>query len=723
MKKSTFKRFYLTSSIFLFIFISFGLFTSSNLYSQSTTIRLKNITPLGKWIDVREQNTYYASFGSLIKDSEGLHLFFAGSGKDYVEGEWPEWQKDTLYSTDKIYYSKSTDGGRTWSKAIPVIQAAKDPHTGMEIREQGACANSVVYLNGYYYLYFEAYTPPTYMIAIHVARSRNIGGPYEIWTDDGTGNGHWSRTDLDPSRPGSTTEAWKPVIKPKLLRLAGGKNYAEDVLSLSTSNSYGNDYYGAGIVSGAVVRDNKIYLFYLDTTYDAYINSKEAILFSYELGYNCYEYGLDGKLVLHDPTKPLQLYPVNLMCTSTDGVTFNENDEKVLWDPSTNWRLWPMDTVVYCPQDRNFIMISTTGEPNAEKVLSSRTSTDGINWSPATVLAKLPNSYNGHDARIAVNPAGQINADGYASPNLSDTYLKLQRKYLLQNRILLSDYLYYEGGDNLYGFKLSLTTDPSQARVGNILETPQRPPIGFDQKAVYITETNRYANYSGPGSGFYAAGTGFKNNVYAEVRWISPHDPSGKLGISIWYTKKSPTHWITSWHNDPVPVGRWHDYYTERYCVFIPVSAAIQDLFNQGWQAFFTLYNADTGRSATINMTPPGRNRFPLSLVDCVQNKNQLVFSGIGIRPDITWASVSWVYKGNRIYPAYYFLLNPSKNTGNQYVDPLTKLRSVSIPLGDDWRYFLSGVTDVIITLGQGDEKNNQVVRIPYDRIRKDFSR
>jgi len=686
----------------------------------ASKVFLKNIQPQGKWIDAREHNSYYAAFGSLIKDSEGLHLFFAGSGKDYVEGEWPEWQKDTPYSTDRIYYSKSTDGGRTWSKAIPIIQAAKDPQTGKEIRAQGACANSVVYFNGYYYLYFESYNPPSYMIAIHAARSRNISGPYEIWTDDGTGHGHWSRTDINPSRPGSTTEAWKPVIKPKLLRFPNGEKYAKDVLPLSRNQSYWNDYYGTGIVSGAMVKDNQIYLFYIDTTYDAYTDSKGAILFPYSLGYNCYEYGPDGRLVLHDPARPFQIYPVSLMCTSADGVTFDGNDEKALWDLSANWRLWNVSAFVYSPQDRYFIAFSAKELGN---ILSSRTSADGINWGPATVLANLAHSYKGHP-RIAVNPSGQINADGYASPSLSDTYLYLGRNYLLQNRILLSDYHYYEGGFNLYGFKLGLTTDPSQAITGDILETPQTPPIGFDQKAVYITETNRYANYSGQGSGFYAAGTGFKDNVYAEVRWINPHDPSGKLGISVWYTKNSSTHRITSWHSDPVPVGERHDYYPERYCVFIPVSAAIQDLFNQGWQAFFTLYNADTGRSATVNMTPAGRKMSPPTLIRSLDTGGELIFQGMGIGlpgfpSSESWASLSWLRgDGTRIWPAYYFLDNGTVNGIRKGVDPVTKLRYVAIPLNAGWRSLLSSQrTNVILTIGEGNENNNKLVRVSYDRV------
>jgi len=162
--------------------------------------------------------TSYAYGPSIILNNGVYHVFFCSAGS------YPTW--------DSIRYVQSTDG-KNWSLPVIVLRA-----TGANGFDLAACDPSVVFFQGFYYMYYSsAYTtaPNLFQTVIQVARSGNIGGPYLTYTQRGT----WEDTPTDP----------KIIIKPLVTR-------DQDPVG-----------YGAGPQS-VVVHNGEILLWYTDDSID-----------------------------------------------------------------------------------------------------------------------------------------------------------------------------------------------------------------------------------------------------------------------------------------------------------------------------------------------------------------------------------------------------------------------------------------------------------------------
>lgn len=158
----------------------------------------------------------YAYAPSIIFQDDVYHVFFCSGGN--ISPAW-----------DYIRYVKSTDGGNTWSEPVDMLHA-----TAFDGMDLSACDPSVVYFQGFYYMYYgSAVTnvPNVFQTVVQVARATTLEGPYLTYTQRGT----WEDTPTDP----------QVIIRPLVTRtqLPSG--------------------YGAGQPS-AVVMNDKIFLWYTD---------------------------------------------------------------------------------------------------------------------------------------------------------------------------------------------------------------------------------------------------------------------------------------------------------------------------------------------------------------------------------------------------------------------------------------------------------------------------
>jgi hypothetical protein len=163
----------------------------------------------------------YAYAPSIVLKDNTYHVFFCSGGNIF-----PAW--------DYIRYVESTDGGQTWSTPVDMLHATA--FNGMDL---SACDPSVVYFQGFYYMFYgSAITtaPNVFQTVIQVARSTDLTGPYLTYTQRST----WEDTPDDP----------QVIIKPLLTR---------------TQQPSG---YGAGQPS-VVVLNGKLLMWYTDDSLDA----------------------------------------------------------------------------------------------------------------------------------------------------------------------------------------------------------------------------------------------------------------------------------------------------------------------------------------------------------------------------------------------------------------------------------------------------------------------
>jgi len=176
-------------------------------------------------------NYAYAYSPTIIRENGRYHAFVGSPGDvgGKSHGEW-----------DYIRYIWSDDG-KNWSKPVVVLKAKSDKR-GLDY---SACDPSMVYFQGYYYLFYSGAENVSGPVSggmdkkevvetvVRVARSEHIEGPYRKWTRRGT----WEEDAPDP----------EAIIKP-----LGDPTH----------------HYGAGQQS-VVVRDGKIWMWYLDDTGEA----------------------------------------------------------------------------------------------------------------------------------------------------------------------------------------------------------------------------------------------------------------------------------------------------------------------------------------------------------------------------------------------------------------------------------------------------------------------
>jgi len=169
--------------------------------------------------------TSYAYGPSIIRKDGIYHVFFCSAGAH------PAW--------DFIRYVHSTDG-KTWSVPTIMLRA-----TGANGFDQAACDPSVVYYQGFYYMFYSsayATAPGLFQTVIQVARSLNIDGPYLTYTQRGT----WEDIPTDPQiiiKP-LVTRNQDPVgygAAPQTVVVHNGEIllwYTDDSLDLNASRIY-----------------------------------------------------------------------------------------------------------------------------------------------------------------------------------------------------------------------------------------------------------------------------------------------------------------------------------------------------------------------------------------------------------------------------------------------------------------------------------------------------
>jgi len=177
-------------------------------------------------VDADADATCYAYGPSIIKKDGVYHVFFCSAGPDST---W-----------DAVRYVHSTDG-KTWSAPTIMLRAS-----GANGADLAACDPSVVYYQGFYYMYYSsAYStapPNSFQTVIQVARALNIDGPYLTYTQRGT----WEETPTDA----------QIIIKPLVTRTVG---------------------YGAG-PEAVVVHKGEILLWYVDDSLDPNAGVKPFML-------------------------------------------------------------------------------------------------------------------------------------------------------------------------------------------------------------------------------------------------------------------------------------------------------------------------------------------------------------------------------------------------------------------------------------------------------------
>ena len=121
----------------------------------------------------------YGYAASIIHSGGYYHMFFCSQGGGLTNG-W-----------DAIRYSRSTDG-KQWT--VPLLAVMT---TGAVNRDLAACDPSVVFYQGYFYMFYgSAYVSPkgNLLTVMQVARARTIEGPWTIFARSGT----WGATASDP---------------------------------------------------------------------------------------------------------------------------------------------------------------------------------------------------------------------------------------------------------------------------------------------------------------------------------------------------------------------------------------------------------------------------------------------------------------------------------------------------------------------------------------------
>ena len=163
----------------------------------------------------------YAYAPAIILKDNVYHVFFCSGGDIF-----PAW--------DYIRYVNSTDGGKSWSSPVDMLRA-----TAFDGNDLSACDPSVVYFQGFYYMFYgSAVTtgPQVFQTVVQVARAAAITGPYLTYTQRRT----WEDTPTDP----------QVIIRPMMTR---------------TQQPSG---YGSGQPS-VVVLNNKLLMWYTDDSLQA----------------------------------------------------------------------------------------------------------------------------------------------------------------------------------------------------------------------------------------------------------------------------------------------------------------------------------------------------------------------------------------------------------------------------------------------------------------------
>lgn len=514
MNKKTLNVLIVIATITLFLSIAH---IKQNTITGKTIEKLTEvkILDLGKWIDARQQGSYYATHPSIIRAEDGnIHITYGSSSEPLNESYAPDWRATSVYATDSIRYQQSTNNGTSWSNSNKIINAAtenqfwnynpdwkiernwNDPDGsdgkigsgngyweyapeysawifyqkntndnfgsgwGMIQRTQenlwqGPCSNVLIYFKGvnddkaYYYNYFESYTSPSGILSIYIARASQPQGPYEIWTYDG-----W--------KANPTQSDWKPVISPNIILIAGDEYVANNYKKSGQGNPY-SLLYGAGLPRGITQKNDKIYLYYIDTTY--------WFVWKDELG-NIHEYGRNAST---------GQIPYQLVAIGDDPINLVNNYSNRMVDLNKS-ELWNMFSPKYFPEQNKFYNFELKEISGVNKVVY-RDSTNGITWNEENILGDAPimekisenapnNSNNIIELFNYLTPLSDKN--GYAK--LSDLYVVYSKEHILPNSPVgwkdAPTFKWYFGGTDIYGLKIIIPNQKLQYNTNNATLLP-----------------------------------------------------------------------------------------------------------------------------------------------------------------------------------------------------------------------------------------------------------
>lgn len=327
-----------TKIIKLLLFIVVGGVGLAFVFPKTTYAQTTNT--IFKIVDAPTQvaTNGYAYAPTIIKDNGTYNIFFCSTG-----------------NFDYIRYTSSTDG-INWSTPTVAISTNPSATNGQGIN-YSACDPSLVYFQGYYYLFYGSDTDQ-YGGVIQVARSANIAGPYLTYTDQGS----WEDNPKNP----------KMIILPQVSPPAGGV------------------FYGAGEPT-VIVHDNKLYMWYIDDSVNTATERGQVWPDFLRVSTNPVDWSASTPQKI---TIPLGTY---------SGYSTSSIDIK------------------YDSVNNSFVMVAPVNQMGATSFLGLSTSSDGINWTtfsrilPTTVSTPFLNNVG-----VSSNNTGTLlpgtNLVGFAAP-------------------------------------------------------------------------------------------------------------------------------------------------------------------------------------------------------------------------------------------------------------------------------------------------------------------
>jgi len=456
-------------------------------FSFATDLKATSITDLGKWIDARDQGSYYANLPSMIRDDSGkIYVTYCSSPQPFNENYAPNWRQNRRYPTDKIRIQYSDNNSLAWSTAAVAIGSGVYDHFwdyfsdwkierdweedgyywefsqdwnawigyqksettnfgtgwGVIMRTQeniweSACSNVITHYQNKYYIYFESITPPSAIISIHVARADNPNGPYEIWTVDG-----W--------KPNPTNSTWKPVISPNIISIAGDEYVADNYKGQSTGNPF-NSIYGAGWPRGITQKNGKIYLYYIDTSYWYVWKDAQGDIHKFDR-----ERGIPYQLVAigEDPTNLENVYENRMV-------------------DSSGTELWDTFSPKYFPEQNKFYNFMLK-EINGKNNIVYRSSENGIVWSDEMTLVNAPITeeigiQNAGDDIIQVFNNLVPLSNKIGESDFEDLFFIYTKEHILPTAPIpwqdTPNFKWYYGGTDIYGMKVNLIQNNTQINI------------------------------------------------------------------------------------------------------------------------------------------------------------------------------------------------------------------------------------------------------------------
>jgi hypothetical protein len=457
---------------------------------------------MGKVVDARSENSYYAGRGAFIKDGLNYHLVFCTSGKPFVHTEGPQWEPDgRQWGVDIIRYMRfqSNNWALQEGNSIPIIEPRMEvgsingtPEMGIENWRQkqteSGCTSSLVEFNDQYFLFFENFyfycddcrgNSADEIVGIFVARTKNGAKPapgvaWEVLCIDD----NWYDV------TSTSAPEWKPIVKPLLARIqhtdvGGTTTFWDDHYTQYTSFKY----WGAGVPS-AVVKDNKIYLYYWDGSL------KHSIMWEHFMdGLSIVPSGnYNGELIPQDQSDwendaftSYEVEEVRISFSANDTLTFSGHNEPLEVSGSGDQAEQAQDLVnngewklqrVKVLNGNNFEKYATfyVKESGSNSDIYYKTSADGLEWENEAKIATLngvkrwdifrdPDEY----LMLQSNWKGEVNLNEsivflYAraweylhdNANSNNTYSPLQENFIHPAPNAVPNY--YRRGFDIYGF-------------------------------------------------------------------------------------------------------------------------------------------------------------------------------------------------------------------------------------------------------------------------------